>query len=335
VRSRHLIATLAIIAICVSALTLAIWPLFPVVMAGRILQAGASCILGPVIAALSLNLVGHAALGERLGRNARFASLGNGLAAAGMGVCGQMLSPRAVFILTAALVLPALFALGRIRATGTDPAPAPGRELAQPVPPAAPAASLRSVIGDRRLLIFAACVVLFHFANAATLPLMGSILTMRAGEWALGLTAACIVVPQIVVAGLSPLVGRKTQSWGRRPLLIACFAALALRCVLFAVLPGSYVVVAAQTLDGLSAAILGVLFPLIVADITGSTGRFNLSLGLAGTAVGIGAALSTTAAGLTLDHFGVAATFLGLAGIAAAGLGLVWALMPETRPEAA
>jgi predicted MFS family arabinose efflux permease len=132
---------------------------------------------------------------------------------------------------------------------------------------------------------------------------------------------------------LSPFVGRKTQSWGRRPLLIACFVALALRCVLFALLPGSYLVVATQALDGLSAAILGVLFPLIVADITGGTGRFNLSLGLAGTAVGIGASLSTTAAGYTLDHFGCAATFFGLAGVATAGLALVWALMPETRPE--
>jgi MFS family permease len=250
-----------------------------------------------------------------------------------MGVCGQLLSPRAVFVLTAALVLPALLALGRIRATGADRPPQRLREVAEADTGAASSASLRSVLGDRRLLIFAACVVLFHFANAATLPLMGSILTMRAGEWALGLTAACIVVPQIVVAGLSPLVGRKTQSWGRRPLLLVCFVALALRCVVFALLPGSYVVVAAQALDGLSAAILAVLFPLVVADITGSSGRFNLSLGLAGTAVGIGASLSTTAAGFTLDHFGCAATFFGLAGVAVAGLALVWALMPETRPE--
>ncbi|MGP0093515.1 MAG: MFS transporter [Xanthobacteraceae bacterium] len=334
VRSRHLIASLAIAAICVSALTLAIWPLFPVVMAGRILQAGASCVLGPVIAALSLNLVGHAALGERLGRNARFASIGNGLAAAGMGVCGQCLSPRAVFVLTAALVLPALFALGRIRTPRTDQPPERRGEVADAETRTAPAASLLSVIGDKRLLIFAACVVLFHFANAATLPLMGSILTMRAGQWALGLTAACIVVPQIVVAGLSPFIGRKTQLWGRRPLLIVCFVALALRCVLFALMPGPYAVVATQAFDGLSAAILGVLFPLVVADITGGTGRFNLSLGFAGTAVGIGAALSTTAAGFTLDHFGCAATFFGLAGIAVAGLALASALMPETRPEA-
>ena len=81
-RSARLVAVIAVGAICLSALALAIWPTFLVVMAARVLHAGASCVLGPVIAAISLGLVGHAALGTRLGRNARFASIGNGFAAA-------------------------------------------------------------------------------------------------------------------------------------------------------------------------------------------------------------------------------------------------------------
>jgi hypothetical protein len=81
VRSARLVGILAVAAICLSALALAIWPTFLVVMAARVL-AGASCVLGPIIAAISLGLVGHAVLGARLGRNARFASIGNGFAAA-------------------------------------------------------------------------------------------------------------------------------------------------------------------------------------------------------------------------------------------------------------
>src|SRR6266511_1279387 len=91
------------------------WPTFPVVMATRVLHAGASCVLGPVIAAISLGLVGHAALGGRLGRNARFASIGNGVAAAAMGACGYLVSNQAVFFLTAILAVPAVLALMRIR----------------------------------------------------------------------------------------------------------------------------------------------------------------------------------------------------------------------------
>src|SRR6266508_3152919 len=114
-RSARLVAILAVAAICLSALALAIWPTFLVVMGSRVLHAAASCVLGPVIAAISLGLVGHAALGARLGRNARFASIGNGFAAAAMGLCGYLVSNQAVFLLTAALAAPAILALGRIR----------------------------------------------------------------------------------------------------------------------------------------------------------------------------------------------------------------------------
>ena len=46
------------------------------------------------------------------------------------------------------------------------------------------------------------------------------------------------------------------------------------------------IVVAVQLLDGVSAAVLGVMVPLIVADITRGTGRFNSSLGVVGMVAG-------------------------------------------------
>ncbi len=113
-----------------------------------------------------------------------------------------------------------------------------------------------------------------------------------------------------------------------------CFAAVAIRGALFAVVTEPYLVVTVQILDGISAAIFGIMFALVVADITRDTGRFNLALGIVGSAVGIGASISTTLAGYMFDHFGHAATFFSMAGVAAAGLALVWLLMPETRPEA-
>jgi len=74
-----------------------------------------------------------------------------------------------------------------------------------------------------------------------------------------------------------------------------------------------------------------VLFPLIVADVTRETGRYTTSLGLVGLAIGGGATLSTTGAGLVADHLGVTAAFLSLAAVGACATILVWALMPETR----
>ena len=322
VRSARLVAALAVGAICVSALALAIWPTFPVVMATRVLHAGASCVLGPVIAAISLGLVGHAALGGRLGRNARFASIGNGVAAAAMGACGYLVSNQAVFFLTAILAVPAVLALMRIRMGEV------GQTKELEVGTAV--TSIRSVVTDRRLLAFAGCILLFQLANAAMLPLMGGILTMRSSEWASTLIGACIVVPQLVVALFAPWVGRVADSWGRRPLLVVCFGALALRGILFAVVTDPYLIVAIQALDGVSAAVLGVVLPLVVADITRGTGRFNLGLGIVGSAVGIGAAFSTTLGGYAMDHFGRSLAFSSLATIAACGLALLW-LLPETR----
>src|SRR5262249_60561135 len=113
-RSARLVAMLAVAAICLSALALAIWPTFLVVMAARVLHAGASCVLGPVIAALSLGLVGHAALGARLGRNARFASIGHGFAAAVMGASGYLGSNQAGFLLHSRPVTPGILALYRM-----------------------------------------------------------------------------------------------------------------------------------------------------------------------------------------------------------------------------
>ena len=327
-RSERLVGGIAVAAICLSALAYAAMPIFPMVLSAAVLHSLASCVLGPAIAAISLGLVGHVAIGERLGRNARFASIGNGLAAAAMGACGYFLSARAVFVVTVLLLAPALMALRAIAPSEIDP------ERAHGAPPRRRAKS-RAKPGDlmhsKPLLIFAACLLLFHLANAAMLPLMGSVVTMRSGRWATLLIAACIVVPQLLVAASSPWIGRRAQIWGRRPLLLIGFAALPVRGILFASVTNPELLVVVQLLDGVTAAVFSVMVPLVVADLTRGTGRFNLGQGIVGTFVGIGASLSATLAGYISDHFGSASAFLGLAAIALVGLALVWLLMPETR----
>ena len=282
---------------------------------------------------MSLGLVGHAAIGERLGRNARFASIGNGVAAAGMGAVGYLLSPRWVFFVTAALLIPALLALGRIRPREVDPELAHGGLV--PDTPEHTPAPIRTILQKAPLFILAGCVLMFHLANAAMLPLMGSVLTTRSsGEWATILIAICIVVPQLIVALISPWVGHNAQVFGRRPFLIVAFGALALRGTLFALVDNPYLLVGVQILDGITAASLGIMVPLMVTDITRGTGRLNLAQGIVGTAVGIGASISPTLAGYLSDTFGSSVAFAGLAAIAAVGFAGVWALMPETRDEA-
>jgi predicted MFS family arabinose efflux permease len=329
-RSERFVAGIAVAAICISALTYAALPIFPAVFGAAILHAAASCLLGPAIAAISLGLVGHAAISERLGRNARFASIGNGLAAAAMGACGYFLSARAVFVVTVLLLVPALLALRRIAENEIDPERAhgaPPRHVAKK-PPTRRGALMR----NRPLLIFAGCLLLFHLANSAMLPLVGSVVTMKSARWATLIIAACIVVPQLVVAMLSPWVGKRAQIWGRRPLLLIGFAALPIRGMLFAFFSDPSLLLAVQILDGVTASVFAVMVPLVVADLTRGTGRFNLGQGILGTATGIGASLSAALAGYVTDRFGFGAAFGSLAIIALAAFTLVWFLMPETRP---
>ena len=329
-RSERLVAALAVATIGCAALAYAAWPIFPVVAAAATLHAAASCVLGPAIAAISLGLVGPLAIGERLGRNARFASLGNGVAAAVMGTTGYLLSSRAVFLVTFILAIPALLSLARIREREVDIARSHGE-----VPRTAPEAKSTSVlvlVRQRALLVFAFSIMLLQLANGAMLPLMAGVVTTRSSKWATVLIAACIIVPQAIVALTSPSVGRKAQQWGRRPLLLTGFAALAIRGALFATVRDPYVLVAVQVFDGITAAVFAVMIPLIVADITFGSGHFNLAQGILGTATGIGASLSTVLAGYVSDRFGSSIAFSGLAAIAAAGLAVVYLAMPETCP---
>jgi MFS family permease len=329
-RSKRFLVALGAIVVAVGALLIALWPILPVVSAALVLQGLTGGILGPAVAAISLGLVGHTALAERLGRNQRFASVGALTATGLMGAIGYFLSYRAIFFVSAALVLPLLLSIARVRSADIHF----GRSCGQPdhhasTPP--PRAERLSLSKNLNLLIFAGCLFLFQFANASMLPLVGERLTYRNGTGASFIISALIILPQIVVALSAPLVGQLAQGWGRRPLLLIGFSALAVRALLFAVTVDPFFLIGIQLLDGVSGSVLGVLTALIVADLTNGTGRFNLAQGFVGTLAGIGATLSTTFFGLIVANFGSAIGFLSIAAAALTTVALAWLLMPETK----
>ncbi len=324
-RSKSRIAGFSILVFTASALLFAVSPTPLSVYVAEVLHGISSCTLSPAIAAMSLALVGQSAFARRLGRNARFASIGNGVGAALMGACGYYVSERAVFFLTAALTLPALAALIPLSVLGgrqqrRDRTPPPRRE------------PLGRVLADRRLIVLAICALLFTLANAAMLPLAGAALTTRAGSESSLLIAACIVLPQLIVALLSPALGGLAETRGRRTVLLLGFSALPLRGLLFAITTDPVLLVLIQFLDGIAAACFGIIVPLVTSDIAGRAGRFNVSLGFVGVAMGVGGTLSTTLAGWIADRHGDPAAFAALAAIGIAATFLVWSAMPETQP---
>jgi MFS family permease len=325
IRSKARVAFFSIVAFTASALMFTIAPIPLFIYLGQILHSFSSCTLGPAIATISRRIAGEGDLGVRLGRNARYASVGNAMGAALMGAVGYYVSEQSVFFMTAALTLPALVALVPIERYERRALPA--------IVAARRSEPLGRVLGDRRLLVFALCAALFTFANAALLPLASVGITKVSGDTASLIIAAAIVLPQLTVAVISPSIGRLAERLGRRPVLILGFCIVPLRAALLAATADPLLILPIQILDGIAAACFGVMVPLVTSDVAGRTGHFNVSLGLVGFAVGIGATLSTAVGGWLADQHGEPVAFLGLAAVGVVAAGLVRLAMVETRPQ--
>jgi predicted MFS family arabinose efflux permease len=326
-RSKRTLIAVGIFALVAGALLIALLPTFWSVMSAQVLIGGTSSIFGPSICAISLGLVGHRLFDRRQGRNQTFNSAGNVVAALSIGLLGYFISNRSIFFFVSACALPTILTLLIIRPDEIDYGRARGAKEGDDGKPAQP----RVLLKDRPLLIFLACAVMFHFANAAMLPLLGEMLAQGKGRSSMLFMSACVVTTQFVVTLLASWSGRKAGSWGRKPLLLVAFGVLPVRAVLYTLTHMTVPLVAIQILDGVAAGIFGVVSVLVIADLTHGTGRFNLTLGAISTAVGIGASLSQVIAGSIVHHFGYNTGFLFLATVAVVALGILHFFMPETR----
>lgn len=328
-RKRALIAA-GIGALALGALLIAFVPTLISVMSAQVLIGSTSSIFAPAICAISIGIVGHRLFDARQGRNQSFNSAGNVVAAVSMGLLGYFVSNRSIFFFVAVCTLPTLFALSKIHPDEIDYERARGaRGDAADGKPVGAAALLR----ERPLMIFLICAVLFHFANAAMLPLLGEMLAKGKGRSSMMFMSACVVTTQLVITIIAAWSGQKAGAWGRKPLLLIAFGVLPVRAVLYTLTSNTVALVAIQILDGVGAGIFGVVSVLVIADLTRGSGRFNITLGAIGTAVGIGAALSQTIAGSIVHHFSFDAGFLFLGVIAAAAFGILYFFMPETREK--
>ncbi len=327
------LAAVALLGIAAAALTIALMPARGPVMAALMTQNLAGVVLGPTIAALTLSLSQAGALGERLGNNVRFQAMGAAGAAIVLGALGEQFGPRAVFLAAAGLAVPALLMLRGVHpddlATAAERTSHPAAVSPRVRPPMPPP---HHVVWDRRLLAFGLCIVLFFIGNTGLLTLVANGFASSDPMIAELLVPAAIVLPQALVALLSPRFGRLAQSWGRRPVLLIGFAAVPLRAVLFAIGGPPELLVAYQALDGLDAAAFGVMLPLVVADLTRGSGRFNLTYAVLGLAVTGGAALSNALAGSIATAAGSTAAFLTLAAAGLLAMCAVAFVLPETRP---
>jgi MFS family permease len=333
-RSKRLILALASGVLALGAILLSVTAAPWAVYTSQLLIGGAAPFLWPTLAAVTMGIVGVTFFDRQFGKNQSFNSAGNVACALVIAGVSHLFGNRAIFITAAVLTIPTVLAIRAIKGTDIDYELARGGEIqreGKEIP--VRASVMKTLLRDRTLVVFLVCAFLFHFANAAMLPQLGEMLSHGARASAAPFMSACIIVTQVVIMCFAPAIGRFANLHGRKPLLMVGFGVLPIRALLYTLTQSTEGLIAIQVLDGVANAIFVVVAILVVADRTRATGRFNLVQGGLATAVGLGAALSTTFGGKLIQHFSYRISFLSLGAVAAVAFLLLWTAIPETLPE--
>src|SRR5580704_15832025 len=323
---------LALIVLAIGALVIFAVPTFWPVMVANTAIAMVGDVFGPAVAAVTLGLYARQHLARRMGRNSAFDHAGNVAIAAAAGGVGYLFSQRAVFLLVPVFALLATVAMLSIPQSAIDQNRARGlgdREGQEEKVGKGPS-GYAVLIRCRPLVVFAVCAMLFHFANAPLLPLVGQKLAQAYPKWATTMMSSCIIAAQLIMLPVALAVGRTADRIGRKPILLVGFAVLPVRAVLYTLSDSAPWLIGVQLLDGIGAGIFGAITPLLIADLMRGTGRYNLAQGAVATAQGLGASLSGLAAGVIVDHLGYSAAFLSFGAAACTALAALFLAMPET-----
>jgi predicted MFS family arabinose efflux permease len=308
-----------------------------VVVSAQAALGAASAIIPPALAALSLGIVGRKLFPTRVSRNESFNHGGNFAAAILAGTVGQRFGYHWIFYLVCLFALGSAAAVVLIRPQEINHTVARGGDDKDPRTEAGQsgrAIPIPDLFKRRDLMIFLVSVVLFHFGNAAMLPMAGQVLAKTHPGADVVALSACIITAQLVMIGIAATVGWAIRRGiGRKAIFLVAFVTLPIRGFLFTLTDSPFGVVAIQLLDGVAAGIFGVISIIIAADLMRGTGRFNFAQGLVALSTGLGAALSNLCSGFVVQVFGYTVGFITLAAIAFGGLIFFALLMPETKPE--
>lgn len=227
-RAKRLLLAGAVVVVTATCLAMPLAPRFwPVAVAG-VVGALAGTTISPTLASILLGIVGSARFARRAGRNEALFHLGNaGVNVAILASAPFLGSPVLFWTMAATGAASALSALA-------IPERAIDHAVAHGLLPGGAERSLRLspwrvLLASRPLLVFAGCGALFHMANGSMLGLVAQKLALQNVGMGVALTAACAIAAQSVMVPTAALAGARADAWGRRPLLLAAFMALALR----------------------------------------------------------------------------------------------------------
>ncbi|AEV39460.1 Major facilitator superfamily MFS_1 [Pseudovibrio sp. FO-BEG1] len=329
---RMLLASCALLIGCAT-ISILLFSQYPVVIyIAQIFMGIAVAFVGPCIAAITLGISGPEHFTVQMGANQAANHSGNVFAAILGAGLALWISAEGVFWLVAIMALGMAISIGMVSGSAINHNAARGGLHHNPNDGDEPS-TIGTIAADKRLLTLVLCVFMFHFANAAMLPLVGQKLSVNSNvNIGIAFAAACIVVAQFWMTIMSILCAARADVWGRKPLFLLAFFILPIRGMLFMWLEDPVALISVQSLDGIANGIFGVIILLIAADLTRGTGRFNLVQGALAAVVGIGSAASNLLAEEIVQFFGYSPAFITLAILAFIGGTMYLFLMPETLP---
>lgn len=339
IRAKRALVAFSGLVIAVGCLSIVLFPRFYLIIGSQVLLGIASAIIPPALAAISLGLVGPERFPARVSRNEGFNHAGNFSAALLAGLIGQRFGYHWIFFLVCGCAVGSAWCVAMIRPNEIDHAIARGGQSEdkgegsvegqgrQPV-------ALLDLFKRKELVVFLISVILFHFGNAAMLPMAGQVLAKTHPGADISALGACIIAAQLVMVGVAASVGwALRRGIGRRTIFMVALILLPIRGLLFSLAVSPVAIVAIQLLDGAAAGIFGVISVVIASDLMRGTGRFNLAQGLVALATGLGASTSNLVAGFVVQTFGYPTGFITLAAVAMVALLFFAILMPETGPR--
>lgn len=331
--TRHKNITIGVMSavISIGAIGVTLFSSFWSVVAFQSIMGVAAAFMGPAIAGLTLGMVGPRYFSKQVGKNEAFNHLGNIAAAALAGVIGYVLSIGAVFYLNAFMAFFAVISMTYIKRSDVNHSVARGGAEKANSSCRDDVSGFGVLFKSKTLLLFTFSICLFHFANAAMLPLLGQSLALDDPKVASLFMSSSIIVAQVVMVPAAILVGKKADVWGRKKIFLIAFLALPIRGLLYTLSDNPVYLVSVQVLDGVGAGIFGALFLIVIADLTEGTGRFNVTQGAVSTIMGIGAAFSSSVAGIIVVQSSYDVAFKALASIAVLAFLLFSIFMPETN----
>jgi len=310
--------------ICIAGFCMLFFPSFYAVIGCQIAIGVAAAFFGPVLISLAMGIGGVDRFDHTISRNQTFNHAGNVASAVIIGLLGKFTNNEGIFYgLAIFCVMSIIFTLGiREKDISHQTGASVDEEKSEKI-------GIITMLKNKGYLILLFSAILFHFANAAMLPLVGQELGRDEGSNASLYMSACIVLAQAVMVPIAFMSGKWVKG-GRRKLMTFAFMMLPIRGILYTMYKGAPYLVSIQVLDGIAGGIFSVVSILMVSDLFKGSGKENFAQGILATSAGIGASMSNVISGYIVSHAGFDYGMFILAAIAFVAFVIFYWKMPET-----